>query len=97
MTPEKLVIVGGCNERRMMVYCVIQQTMRSVGDHLRGGDAMIREMLTRKEVEKALRVSRLTVYKMIERGDLGAVKIMNHWRFPVDEIERLQRGERHAV
>jgi excisionase family DNA binding protein len=54
---------------------------------------MIRQMLVRREVERALRVSKLTVYNMIQRGDLHAVKVGTRWLFFQDEIERLQGGD----
>lgn len=43
-------------------------------------------LLTVKEVAALLRVSAQTLYKMLEQGDIPAVKVGSQWRFERDKI-----------
>jgi len=45
-------------------------------------------LLTLDEVAWYLRLSHMTIYRMIERGELRAVKIANQWRFSREEVEQ---------
>jgi excisionase family DNA binding protein len=54
-------------------------------------------LLTLKEVAKHLRVVPLTVYRLIYRGDLTAIKVGNGWRVRREDLEDyLSRSTRHA-
>jgi len=44
-------------------------------------------LLTLKEVAKYLHVVPLTVYRMIDRGDLPAVKVGRVWRFRKEDLQ----------
>lgn len=44
-------------------------------------------MLTLKEVARYLHVVPLTVYRMIDRGDLPAVKVGRVWRFRKEDLQ----------
>lgn len=44
-------------------------------------------MLTLKEVARYLHVVPLTVYRMIDRGDLPAVKVGRVWRIRKQDLE----------
>ena len=49
--------------------------------------------LTVAEVADILRVSTMTVYRLIKAGDLAAVRVGKSYRLPEDEIDRyLARG-----
>lgn len=43
-------------------------------------------LLTVKEVAALLRVSAQTLYKMLEQGEIPAVKVGSQWRFDRGEI-----------
>jgi excisionase family DNA binding protein len=43
-------------------------------------------LLTVKEVAALLRVSAQTLYKMLEQGDIPAVKVGSQWRFDREKI-----------
>lgn len=45
-------------------------------------------LLTLDEVAWYLRLSHMTVYRMIQRGEIRAVKVGNQWRFSKEAIER---------
>jgi excisionase family DNA binding protein len=44
------------------------------------------ELLTLEELSKCLKISKPTLYKMLEKGRIPALKIANQWRFKKDEI-----------
>jgi excisionase family DNA binding protein len=44
------------------------------------------ELLTLKELSKYLKISKPTLYKMVEKGKIPALKIANQWRFKKDDI-----------
>jgi excisionase family DNA binding protein len=44
-------------------------------------------LLTTKEVARYLHVVQLTVYRMIDRGDLPAVKVGSRWRIRRQDLE----------
>jgi len=46
----------------------------------------MQNLLTVKEVAALLRVSAQTLYKMLEAGDIPAVKVGSQWRFDRDKI-----------
>ena len=47
--------------------------------------------MTLTEVAKFLRVSRPTVYKLMERGEIRGKKVGRQWRFVRTEIEGAMR------
>ncbi|MBI3998818.1 MAG: helix-turn-helix domain-containing protein [Armatimonadetes bacterium] len=63
-----------------------------VGDRRRGygGRAVGKSlsMMTAGEVARYLRVHTMTIYRMIQRGGLPAVRVGRVWRFRRDHIDR---------
>jgi len=47
----------------------------------------LKNLLTVKEVAALLRVSTQTLYKMLEQGQIPAVKVGSQWRFDRDKIQ----------
>lgn len=45
------------------------------------------ELLTLEELAEYLKISKHTLYKMVEKGKLPALKIANQWRFKKKKIE----------
>lgn len=45
------------------------------------------EYLTAREVAERLRVSVMTVHRLVERGDLRAIRVGNQLRIPRDSYE----------
>jgi excisionase family DNA binding protein len=50
------------------------------------------EVLTALEVANLLRIDRVTVYKMVKRGELPALKVGSDWRFSRVQIEEWMRS-----
>lgn len=51
------------------------------------------ELLTVKEVAEILRVSQPTVLRMIDDGELRAIRVRNQWRIRRSDLDDfLQRG-----
>jgi excisionase family DNA binding protein len=46
------------------------------------------KVLTLTEVSNYLRVSRVTIYRMIRRKDIPAFRLAGSWRFNVEDLER---------
>jgi excisionase family DNA binding protein len=55
-------------------------------------EPMSNRYLTVSEVAAALRVSNMTVYRLVSSGELPAVKIGRSLRLPVDEVDRYLAG-----
>jgi excisionase family DNA binding protein len=53
---------------------------------------VIPQLLTIPEACHALRVARSTLYRLLDAGDLRAVKIGGSRRIPATEIERIATG-----
>lgn len=51
------------------------------------------DLLTTRQVLEYLKVDRITVYRMLNDGRLKGVKIGQHWRFSLREVERLLNGD----
>ncbi|GAB4547735.1 MAG: hypothetical protein Kow0063_42500 [Anaerolineae bacterium] len=47
------------------------------------------DLLTTRQLQEILKVDRTTIYRMIEKGRLPAVKVGNQWRFPRQAVEDL--------
>lgn len=46
------------------------------------------QLMTVKEVAELLRVTRQTIYKMVEGGQLPAVRVGTQWRFDRERVLR---------
>ena len=44
--------------------------------------------MTVEEVARYLRVHTMTIYRLIQRGDLPAMRVGRGWRFKKDQIDR---------
>ncbi|MFC1949782.1 response regulator [Chloroflexota bacterium] len=49
------------------------------------------ELMTIEEVERYLRFTRKTIYRLVKQGDIPAVKIGNKWRFDKELIDKWLR------
>lgn len=55
------------------------------------------DLLTTKQVQALLHVDRTTIYRMVEGGQLPAIRVGKQWRFARIEVERwLQASRPHA-
>ena len=54
---------------------------------------MIENLMTVKEVSALLRVSPQTLYKMLEQGNIPAVKVGSQWRFDRTQIRDWIQGQ----
>ena len=52
------------------------------------------ELLTLEELATYLKISKPTLYKMVENGKIPALKIANRWRFKKDDINRWVEKQR---
>jgi excisionase family DNA binding protein len=48
------------------------------------------ETYTPAEVAEIMRVSRQTVYNLLQGGELRAIKLGNQWRIPASALDELQ-------
>ncbi len=55
------------------------------------------EFYTVQEVADRMRVSRKTIYRMVERGDIQAVRLGDVYRIPRGSFEELLRGGASAT
>ena len=56
-------------------------------------------MLTTRELQEFLKVDRITVYRMVESGDLPGMKVGGQWRFSQEAVDRVaaaRAGKRRA-
>jgi excisionase family DNA binding protein len=53
--------------------------------------------LTLEETMAILRVSRSTVYRMVNRGELPGYKITKRWMFDRQEVAEFVAGHRYAA
>ena len=51
----------------------------------------LNELLSIKDVSRVLKVSQVTIRRMLARGELKGAKIGRLWRIPQTEIDRLSR------
>jgi len=49
-------------------------------------------IMTVQELARYLRVHVMTVYRMIQRGDLPAARVGRGWRFRKDQVDRWLEG-----
>ncbi len=59
-----------------------------------GNDGELTTLLTLKEVANLLRLSPQTVYKMLDGGEIPAIKVGSQWRFDPKEIQTWLAGQR---
>lgn len=52
------------------------------------------ELLTLEELADYLKISKHTLYKMVEKGKLPALKIANQWRFKKEDINKWVEKQR---
>lgn len=55
------------------------------------------DLLTTKQVQTMLRVDRTTIYRMVEAGQLPAVRVGKQWRFNRPDVERWLHGGQMAA
>lgn len=56
------------------------------------------DLLTTKQVQTLLRVDRTTIYRMVEKGDLPAMRVGKQWRFARSDVEQwLESGRYGAI
>jgi excisionase family DNA binding protein len=55
------------------------------------------ELMTIKELERYLRFTRKTIYRLLKQGDIPAVKIGNKWRFDKARIDRWLHHDMQGV
>ena len=51
------------------------------------------DLLTTQQVQKLLKVNRITIYRMLQDGRLRGVKIGQQWRFPANQFDHLLSGD----
>ncbi len=51
-------------------------------------------LLTTRDLQQILQVDRITVYRMLEAGELPGIKIGGQWRFPEREVQDWLNGVR---
>ena len=49
-------------------------------------------LLTTRDLQQILQVDRITVYRMLEAGELPGIKIGGQWRFPEQEVQSWLAG-----
>jgi len=47
----------------------------------------VEDLLTTRQLQELLKVDRTTIYRIVKRGDLPAVRVGNQWRFPRRDVE----------
>jgi excisionase family DNA binding protein len=47
----------------------------------------VEDLLTTRQLQDLLKVDRTTIYRIVKRGDLPAVRVGNQWRFPRKDVE----------
>jgi len=56
-------------------------------------DAMARQLLTAAEVAEQLRVSTMTIYRLIRSGELPAVRVGRNYRVRVEDLTAYLEGQ----
>ena len=47
----------------------------------------MKDLLTTRQLQELLKVDRTTIYRIVKRGDLPAVRVGNQWRFSRKDVE----------
>lgn len=50
------------------------------------------DLLTTKQVQQLLRVDRTTIYRMVESGQLPAIRVGKQWRFAQEQVDQWLEG-----
>ena len=81
---------GGEKRFRVMNSSDEEPVNQQIGELYEGDNDMLTEskLLTVKEVAAILRISRFSVYNLVKRGDLPAIKVLNKLRFSHQDIEK---------
>ena len=58
---------------------------------------MRENLITVREAASYLRISARTVYRLIESGQIGAVRIGKQWRIPVSDLPGRDRSAEASV
>ena len=58
------------------------------------GQSKENRLLNVTEVAALLRISRFSVYNLVKRGDLSAVKVLNKFRFDINSVEKYLEKQR---
>ena len=58
------------------------------------GQSKENRLLTVTEVAELLRICRFSVYNLVKRGDLSAVKVLNKFRFDMNSVEQYLEKQR---
>jgi excisionase family DNA binding protein len=54
------------------------------------------EILTLEELAQYLKISKPTLYKMVENGKIPALKLANQWRFKKEDIDKWLEKHRRS-
>lgn len=60
----------------------------------RGGEKLDKDLLKPEEVASILKISKYTVYEMVKRGDLQAIRIGRKMRFDPETIVNFKQGDK---
>ena len=52
------------------------------------------KIMTINDVASFLKLSKITIYKLIKKGELPAFRVGNSWRFHRDKIEMIARPQK---
>lgn len=56
------------------------------------------DILTLEELAEYLKISKPTLYKLVENGKIPALKLANQWRFKKEDIDKwLERHRQSTV
>ena len=70
-----------------------QNNTTGAGPRRADGDNLARaQFLTVAEVAAAMRVSKMTVYRLVHNGELPAVRVGRSFRVPEDAVHEYLRG-----
>ena len=58
------------------------------------GQSKENRLLTVTEVAELLRISRFSVYNLVKRKELSAIKILNKFRFDITSVEQYLEKQR---
>lgn len=78
------------NENEVIEIIDQKQSNHKVREGVNKGDEkeVISKMMTVQEVADYLRISRFSVYNMVKKGELPAMKVLNKFRFNLENIEQ---------
>lgn len=81
------------NELYLMHY--VEEFTNAVSLAVAG--AQMTDLLTTREVQNLLHVDRTTIYRMVEGGQLPAVRVGKQWRFARTDLDRWLRRQSAAL